>query len=126
MLKEKHKSNVAADKELKRISVDLMQQLNLFDTTLHLHAMNGLTPLETEKLQNSYVTELERKQYLVTIVIPSKGLYKGMRLLRWALKQSGQDEVFNSLEKAYEAAVDEVIAEKLRLSHTPEVKHERG
>ena len=126
MSKEIYKSNAAADKALKRISVDLVQQLNLSDTTLYLHAMNGLTPLETEKLQNSYVTELERKRYLVTTVIPSKGLYKGMRLLRRALKQSGQGEVFNSLEKAYEAAVDEVIAEKLRLSHTPELKHERG
>ena len=108
MLKaEKFKSNAAADKALKKISVDLVQQLNLSDTTLHLHAMNGLTPLETEKLQNGYITELERKQYLVTTIMPSKGLYKGMRLLRRALKQSGQAEVFNSLEKAYEAAVDD-------------------
>jgi len=125
--KQKFKSNPAADKALRKISVDLVQQLDLFDTTLHLHAMDGLTPLETEKLGNSYNTELERKQYLVTTVIPSKGHYKGMRLLRRALKQTEQYEILNTLEKAYEDAVDTIIAEKLRLSQKfLEVKHKTG
>ena len=124
--RQKFKSDVAADKALKRVSLDLVRQLNLFDTTLHLHAINGLTLLEVEKLGNSHSTELERKQYLVTTVIPSKGAYRGMRLLRRALKQSQQYEILNTLEKAYEDAVDTVIAKKLGLTHAPEVKHETG
>ena len=124
--RQKFKSDAAADKALKSVSLDLVQQLNLFDTTLHLHAINGLTPLEVEKLGNCYSTELERKQYLVTTVIPSKGAYRGMRLLRRALKQSQQHEIFSTLEKAYEGAVDAVIAKKLGLTHAPETKHKTG
>ena len=122
--RQKFKSDVAADKALKRVSLDLVQQLNLFDTTLHLHAINGLTLLEAEKLGNCHSTELERKQYLVTTVLPSKGAYRGMRLLRRALKQSEQHEICNTLEKAYEDAVDAVIAKKLGLTQAPEVKNE--
>ena len=122
--RQKFKSDVAADKALKRVSLDLVQQLNLFDTTLHLHTINGLTLLEAEKLGNCHSTELERKQYLVTTVLPSKGAYRGMRLLRRALKQSEQHEICNTLEKAYEDAVDAVIAKKLGLTQAPEVKTE--
>ena len=120
--KQKFKSNLAADKALRRISMELIEQLNLFNTSVHLHKIEGLTLLEMEKLGNSHNTELERKQYLVTTVLPSKGHYKGMRLLRRALKESKQDEIVNMLDKAYEGAVDAVIAERLRLSQTPEVK----
>ena len=102
----------AADKALKSISVNFVEQLNLFETTLHLYTMDGLTTLEREKLQNIYITELERKQYLMTIVIPSKGPYKGMTMLRRALKETGQHEILNSLEKAYENAVHTNMAEK--------------
>ena len=126
MSKRKFKSNLAADKALRRISMDLIEQLNLFETSLHLHKISGLTLLEMEKLNNSHNTELERKQYLVTTVIPSKGHYKGLKLLRRALKESKQDEIVNMLDKAYEGAVDAVIAERLRLSQTPKVKHETG
>lgn len=124
---QKFKSNRAADEALRKMSLDLVEQLNLFETTLYLHKSNGLTPLEMEKLGNCYTTELERKQYLVLTVIPSKGHYRGMRLLRRALKQSKQYKLYNSLKKAYEEAVDAVIAEKLRLPQ-PEskVKHEAG
>ena len=120
--KQKFKSNSAADKALRKISVDLIEQLNLFETRVHLHKISGLTPLEMEKLSNSHDTERERKHYLVTDVIPSKGHYKGMRLLRKALKGSKQDELLNMLDKAYEGAVDAAIAGRLRLSQTPEVK----
>ena len=102
--------------------MELIEQLNLFNTSVHLHKIEGLDLLEMEKLGNSHITELERKQYLVTTVLPSKGHYKGMRLLRRALKESKQDEILNMLDKAYEGAVDAIIAERLRLSQTPEVK----
>ena len=118
--KLKYKSNRAADKALKRTSVNLVNQLDLFDTTLHLHAMDGLTLLETEKLGNSYKTELERKQYLVTTVIPRKGQYKGMKLLMRALKQTEQHEILSLLEKTYDEEVDAIISKK------PELKHKSG
>ena len=102
----------AADKALKSVSTNLIEQLNLFDTTLHLYTMDGLTSLERERLQNIYITELERKQYLMTIVIPGKGPYKGMTMLRRALKETGQNEILNILEQAYENAVCTNMAEK--------------
>ena len=102
------KSDRAADIALKRISVDLVNQLDLFDTTLHLYAMDGLTPSEMEKLNNIYITELEKKQYLVTTVIPSKGHYRGMILLRRALKESKQNEILYLLEKTYDEEVDAI------------------
>ena len=123
--KQKFKSNSAADKALRKISVDLIEQLNLFETTIHLHKISGLTALETGKLSNAHDTELERKHYLVTSVIPSKGYFKGMRLLRKALKESKQTELLNKLDKAYEGAVDAEIAQRLRLSQTPEVKSDK-
>ena len=123
--KRKFKSNPAADKALRRTSVVLTEQLNLFETTIHLHHINGLTPLELEKLTHSHTTELERKQYLVTTVIPGKGYYRGMMLLRRALKKSKQFDLYNSLDKAYEEAVNVVVAEKLKLQ-TSESKHETG
>ena len=115
------KSDEAADKALKEITVKLVEQLDLFNTTNHLHSMGGLTPLEMQKLQNIAITELERKQYLVTIVMPSKGHYEGMRLLSQALKQSEQDELLSILENAYENTVE---AEKRQLSQISEVKDE--
>lgn len=118
--KQKYRSDRAADKALKRTSVKLVNQLDLFDTTLHLHAMDGLTQLETEKLGNSYKTELERKQYLVTTVIPSKGQYKGMKLLMRALRQTEQYEILSLLEKTYDEEVDVIISKK------PELKHKNG
>ena len=118
--KQKYRSDRAADKALKRTSVNLVKQLDLFDTTLHLHAMDGLTQLETEKLGNSYKTELERKQYLVTTVIPSKGQYKGMKLLMRALRQTEQYEILSLLEKTYDEEVDAIISKK------PELKHKSG
>ena len=48
--KKKFQSNPAADKALRRTSMVLVEQLNLFETTLHSHKINGLTPLEMEKL----------------------------------------------------------------------------
>ena len=100
------KSDGAAEKALREITVKLVEQLDLFNTTNHLHSMGGLTPLEMQKLQNTAVTELERKQYLVTIVIPSKGHYEGMRLLSQVLKQSEQDELLSILENVYENTVE--------------------
>ena len=126
--KAKFKSDPAADKALKRTTLCLVDQLNLFETTLHLQSMDALTRVEAEKLGNSFITESERKQYLLTTVIPSKGYYRGMKLLKRALKQSNQFEIVNTLEKAYEVAVDAVLAERLKLSEKPpeEVNHETG
>ena len=117
--KQKFKSDRAADRALKRTSPHLVEQLDLFDTTLHLHAMDGLTPLETEKLGNFCETQLERKQYLVTTVIPSKGQYKGMILLMRALRQTEQYEVLSLLEKTYDEEVDAIISKK-------QLKHKAG
>ena len=113
----------AADKALKSVSANFVEQLNLFDTTLHLYAMNGLAALERERLQNIYITELERKHYLMTIIIPSKGSYKGMIMLRQALKETGQNEILDTLEKAYENAVHAIIAEKSEIKHETEASY---
>ena len=113
----KFKSDRAADKALKRTSVSLVEQLDLFDTTLHLHAMNGLTALETEKLGNHHETKLERKWYLLTNIIPSKGQYKGMKMLMRALRETEQLDVLSLLEKTYNEEVDAIIAKKLELKH---------
>ena len=118
--KQKFKSDRAADRALKRTSPHLVEQLDLFDTTLHLHAMDGLTLLETEKLGNFCETQLERKRYLVTTVIPSKGQYKGMKLLMRALRQTEQYEVLSLLEKTYDEEVNAIISKK------PELKHKTG
>ena len=106
--KKKFKSYLAADKALRRTSTVLVEQLNLFETTLHLHEIDGLTTLEMEKLRHLQTTELEQKQYLETGVIPSKGHYRGMTLLRRALKKSKQFDLYNCLDKAYEEAVNGV------------------
>lgn len=110
---QKFKSEKAADKALKEVCKLKLEGLILFDTTLHLHAKDGLTPLEREKLLNSYVTELERKQYLIMTVIPSKGKYKGMRMLMRALKKTDQHEILKILEKTYEDEVDAIIGGKV-------------
>ena len=117
---------MAAYKALRKASVVLIEQLNLFETSLHLHAINGLTLLELQKLRHSYTTEPERKQYLVTTIIPSKGYYRGMMLLRRALKKSNQFDLHNSLKNAYDEAVNILFSEKLELPHTPESKHKTG
>ena len=106
--KSDHTDDQAADKALKCVSVNCVEQLNLFDTTLHLYEMDGLTALEVQKLQNNFITELERKQYLITVVIPSKGHHKGMVLLKQALKKTGQNEILNILEKEFENAIHEI------------------
>ena len=124
--KQKFKSDLAADKALRRISMELIEQLNLSDTTVQLYKIEGLTQWEMQELSNPHNIELERKTYLITTVLPNKGHYKGMRLLRRALKESKQDELLNILEKAYEGAVDEVIVERLNLSQAAEVRHEMG
>ena len=120
----KSKSNLAAYKVLRKTSVVLIEQLNLFEMTVHLHHIDGLTPLELEKLTHSLTTELERKQYLVTTVIPSRGYYKGMMLLRRVLKKSKQFDLYKSLKLAYDEAVNPVYGEKLKLLQKPEVEHE--
>ena len=117
---------MAAYKALRKASVVLIEQLNLFETSLPLYAINGLTLLELQKLGHSYTTEPERKQYLVTTIIPSKGYYRGMMLLRRALKKSNQFDLHNSLKNAYDEAVNILFSEKLELPHTPESKHETG
>jgi len=108
----KYKSDVAADKALKQIStIEILEQINLFETVLQLYSIGALTRLENEKLQNNYLTELTRKSLLVTSIIPGKGCYKGMRYLRRALKKTGQCVLLDKLDQAYEDAVDVLIAE---------------
>jgi len=108
----KYKSDAAADKALKQIStIEILEQINLFETVLLLYSIGALTRLEIEKLQNNYSTELTRKSLLVTSIIPGKGCYKGMRYLRRALKKTGQCVLLDKLDKAYEDAVDVLIAE---------------
>ncbi|XP_065897987.1 uncharacterized protein [Dysidea avara] len=112
----KFKSDAAADKALKQIStIEILEQINLFETVLQLYSIGALTRLENEKLQNNYNTELTRKSLLVTSIIPGKGCYKGMRYLRRALKKTGQCVLLDKLDKAYEDAVDVLIAENLHL-----------
>ena len=108
----KYKSDAAADKALKQIStIEILEQINLFETVLQLYSIGALTRLENEKLLNNYLTELTRKSLLVTSIIPGKGCYKGMRYLRRALKKTGQSVLLDKLDKAYEDAVDVLIAE---------------
>ena len=110
-------SDLAAAKALKRITtMDVLHQLNLTETVVCLYSSEGLTTLELERLNNYHNTEIERKNYLLTSVIPSKGPYKGMQLLQKALQQTGQHEILNRLNKAYEDAVNALIAENLRTS----------
>ncbi|XP_065900271.1 uncharacterized protein [Dysidea avara] len=105
--KQKFISDVAADKALKQISpMDMLEQLNLFETIVQLYSIDGLTPLENEELQNNYVPELHRKSLLLTSIIPGKGHYKGMQMLRRSLKKTGQRAILSKLDKAYEKAVD--------------------
>lgn len=121
-LKSDLASDLAADKALKRIcTIDLLRQLNLFETIMQLYSLEGLTPLEKENLDNQHNAELERKSYLLTNVIPSKGNYKGMQLLRQALKQTEQYEILRVLEKAYEDAVSAITDEDLELLQKPKV-----
>ena len=67
-------SNLSADKVLRRITtVEVLWQLNLFETILHSYSMGQITDLEKETLENIYNPELQRKYYLLTNVIPSRG-----------------------------------------------------
>ena len=117
--KQKFVSEVAADKALKQISsMDMLEQLNLFETIVQLYSIDGLTRLENEELQNPYVPEIRRKNLLLTRIIPGKGHYKGMRMLRRSLKKTGQHAILNKLNKAYEKAVDALIANNLQLHHS--------
>ena len=109
MSKKKIKSEQAAGEALKKVSVLLVKQLDLFDTALHLYSMNCLTDIEVETLVNSSKSPLERKQYLVTTVLPNKGHYKGMKFLMQALKETEQSEILNLLEKEYNEAVDAIV-----------------
>jgi len=112
----KFKSDLAADKALKQIStIEILEQINLFETVLQLYSIGALTRLENEKLQNNYITELTRKSLLVTSIIPGKGCYRGMRYFRRALKKTGQCTLLYKLDRAYEDAVDKLIAENLDL-----------
>jgi len=100
-------SDEAADKALKAISsMDTLEQFNLFATVIQLYKNGGLTQLELQKLQNIYVTELERTTLLVTNIIPSKGQYKGMQMLRIALKETEQHTILNKLDKTYKDTMD--------------------
>lgn len=106
-------SDLAADVALRRITtVNVLQQLNLFDTVVYLYSLGEINPFEYERLSNHYETELERKSYLLTQVMPSKGAYKGYQLLKKALKETGQYEILNSLEKAYEDAMNTINDEE--------------
>ena len=111
--------DLAADRALRRIAtVEVLRQLNLFETILHLYSMGQITDLEKEILENNYNPELQRKYYLLTNVIPSRGRFKGMQLLQQALKQSEQYELLNILDKAYEDAVDAINASEGSFSLT--------
>ena len=113
--KLKFKSDEAAAEALERmLEEDMVQKLDLYDTTFHLHAMDKLTLSETQELQDTGIAELERKRYLLKNVVPTKGPYEGMRALRRALKHSKQTEILNVLEKAYENALNPILVEKLR------------
>ena len=119
--KQKFKCDEAAGKALKQVSsMEMLEQLDLFETVLHLYSTEGgLTSLEYQQLQNVHTVELRRKSLLLTSIIPGKGLYRGMRMLRRALKKTGQRPILNKLDKAYEGAVDELIAKNLRIRQGP-------
>lgn len=109
----KIESDLAADRALRRIAtVEVLRQLNLFETILHLYSMGQITDMEKEILENIYNPELQRKYHLLTTVIPSRGRFKGMQLLQQALKKSEQYELLNILDKAYEDALDAINAEE--------------
>ena len=98
--------------------MDMLEQLNLFETIVQLYSIDGLTRLENEELHNHHVPEIRRKSLLLTSIIPGKGHYKGMRMLRRSLKKTGQHAILNKLNKAYEKAVDALIANNLQLHHS--------
>ena len=104
-------SDLAADKALRRITrMEVLRQLRLFDTVIQLYSLEAISDLEKEILGNPYNPELQRKDYLLTNVVPRKGPYKGMQSLRQALKQSEQYEVLKILDKAYKDALDAIMA----------------
>jgi len=88
--------------------MDTLEQFNLFPTVIQLYQNDGLTLLELQKLQNNYITEIERTNLLLTSIIPSKGQYKGMQMLRIALKETEQHAILNKLDKTYKATMDEL------------------
>ena len=104
-------SDLAADRALRTLAtVEVLRQLNLFETMLQLYSVGEISALEKEVLENFYNPELQRKNYLLTNVIPSRGHFRGMQLLQQALKQSEQFEILNLLERAYKDAVTTIIA----------------
>ena len=113
--------DLAADKALRRIAtVEVLRQLNLFETMLQLYSMGQISELEKEVLENIYNPELQRKCYLLTHVIPSRGPFRGMQVLQQALKKSEQVELLNILDRAYEDAMDAITAEEsFSLSQDP-------
>ena len=121
-VKPTFESNEAADKALKEISsMDTLVQLNLFETVIRLYNDDGLTQLELQKLQNNYIVELERKTLLLTDIIPGKGHFNGMQMLRRALKETEQHTILSVLDKAYKNAMDTL---NTRL-HDPELGYDQ-
>lgn len=109
-------SDLAADKALRRITrMEVLRQLRLFDTVIQLYSLEAISDLEKEILGNPYNPELQRKDYLLTNVVPRKGPYKGMQSLRQALRQSEQYEVLKILDKAYKDALDAIMANERSL-----------
>lgn len=103
-------SDAAANRALRSITrLDVLRQLNLFETVIALYSLEAITPLEKEILDNQHNAELQRKDYLLTKVIPNRGPYKGMKLFQQALKRSDQLEILRVLEQAYEDAVNGII-----------------
>ena len=103
-------SDAAANRALRSITrLDVLRQLNLFETVIAMYSLEAVSPLEKEILDNQHNPELQRKDYLLTKVIPGRGSYKGMQVFREALKRSDQLEVLRILEQAYDDAVDGII-----------------
>ena len=103
----------AANRALRSITrLEVLRQLNLFETVIALYSLEAITPLEKEILDNHHNPELQRKDYLLTTVIPRRGPYKGIKVFQDALKKSEQFEVLRTLNQAYEDAVNAVITDE--------------
>ena len=103
----------AANRALRSITrLEVLRQLNLFETVIALYSLEAITPLEKEILDNPHNPELQRKDYLLTTVIPRRGPYKGIKVFQDALKKSEQFEVLRVLNQAYEDAVNAVITDE--------------
>ena len=81
-------SDLAADRALRRIAtVEVLRQLNLFETILHLYSMGQITDLEKEILENIYNPELQRKYHLLTTIIPSRGSLQGHAVVTTSIEK---------------------------------------